>query len=108
MSRQLTYRIVISSRSNGILVERQLEMVVRQWKTIDRYNTHDLTAEIKRTDPWIAEVLALCSQPTAAIQIAIPRVPPLEPTVAERLERYERKLARKKCERSMTLSITRC
>jgi hypothetical protein len=84
------FQVVISLRNGGgILVERQ-EMFGKQWKTIDRYNTHDLTAELRRDDPWIAEVIALCSQPSADISIVVPPIPKLLPTQAERLEAYER------------------
>jgi hypothetical protein len=90
MSKPNSYRIVISVRQNGILVERQYNFGADNWKTIDRYNTSDLTAEIRRSDPWIAQVLDLCRQPSAEVHIAIPRIPPLEPTQAERLQEYEK------------------
>jgi hypothetical protein len=85
------FRIVISSRSNGILVERQEWFGREIWKTIDRYNTHDLTAELKRTDPWIAAVVELCSQPTAGVEIVMPPMPVIQPTILERLETFSRR-----------------
>lgn len=83
------FRIVITAKPDNILVERQMHLTGERYTTVDRYTTADLKKPIKRNDPWIRDLLKLCSQPGACLGPIEFTVPELEETQQERLTRVE-------------------
>jgi hypothetical protein len=58
----LEYRTVATGRLNGISIERQLHIKGDEWKTIDRYNTDDISKQPKKCAHWVTEFVRLASQ----------------------------------------------
>lgn len=83
------FRIVITAKQDNILVERQLMIGENRYTTVDRYTTLDLKKPIKRTDPWIKELLELCCQAPVNLGPVGFELPALKETQQERLTRIE-------------------